>query len=1158
MDKPPKSDSLPPIEQADYAHVFPPAYMPYEMHPAPHIISAHLHDAGYSTKIIYSNVEALEHVLKSHPDGNSALYWMRKPLTSLSDFEHFVQAKRTMRSILEQKSAGSSEFLTYVHNYLTYQPAYPSTTISGLVQTAQNPKDSIFFDYASNILLPHLAALQPSLVGFTITDRMQASFPMVVASLIKSNPSAFPNTKIAAGGYIISVNKESFFSGKKEAAEFFNYIDFLVHNQGENSLPALLDSLNGLRTMEGVPKLIHMQNGKVIGNSLDSSGLIVPAKFSSASKAYSLKLDYPQEIASILHLPANAKPLSLIINLGCPFRCTFCGIDKTYDGLAVFMDNHKRIASGLEPLSESREISGTSVEQALDVIEKHVRENSVKAVSFSDERLSPQQLLLIARGIKKRGLAISWSAYATVDKEFQDMKFVKELADGGCCFLQFGVETLSRESLLEVKKGQNLPTLSHQSQIFKNLFEAGVMPHVFLMIRLPKQTNADLLSTLSYLSEISENVLTIKPTVAKLTKSSMDAIYPHKAGMEVNAAKVRDLGANLPFDAPGRISPKTAEAWREVFDAYISLFHPYNTVTRELGLSQRLAVGTGKIIKWSKKLSKNKKYHLLDSATSAYYNPEKLHAKALLSLSDSLRKAVSSTLEEVCSASTTPELGSANSKERIQLASILYAAGKATGGNGSLENLMKTLVQNTPLRMQITKAAESLLPGGFASMQPEEKIDYAFSKMIEAGKLLPHVQAEFDDAPQPLFARARNFVKPLAIAASFAAVALAGNFGYNEIQYQNEQKKEAYFKVADMYSEQHSFEHLAIYEYVSKGRRRDEFSLKDAERFASLVSLEFDGKAGAVYEVSDELLDDYQKMQPHKAAYLEKMAGEHRIIIKNDILGQINSGFGSAKAKLAYVAGLKENKKFFPEELIASMPIDKLWRAYDVIWCGADMWEGDLIATSTHPKYVEYREKVLPYVAKWQKANCTFTSNGHWIETKEGASKDGDVRSNHPHKSNASALSGENRLYASNITSELASKLINDIEKSEIRTLPIIAYSAGLKETHGLTKDEAKKIIANLPFYALSDINNKFNLASDGLMRIDITTPLGKEFVEKIAPYRNKWLVSNGYSTDFTGSWKKNRQTHALSNFKGASDIIKASRNARLPPQVCLKQKSLA
>jgi len=151
--------------------------------------------------------------------------------------------------------------------------------------------------------------------------------------------------------------------------------------------------------------------------------------------------------------------------------------------------------------------------------------------------------------------------------------------------------------------------------------EDGIMPHIFLMIGLPNQTELDLARTIAYLKDISEYVLTIKPTNTKVAKYSQDAIQPTTTGLQLDEAK--EFSANIPFQSTGTsdvsyIPKKSVRARKNIFDLRIALRHPYNIFTKHVAYAHRLDTGLKNIQAIVTEYNKHKKAGTLPAILTQY------------------------------------------------------------------------------------------------------------------------------------------------------------------------------------------------------------------------------------------------------------------------------------------------------------------------------------------------------------------------------------------------------------------------------------------------------------------------------------------------------------------------------------------------------------
>lgn len=697
------------MKHIDYLHIHGPAYLPVHLHPAWHILAGYLHKQGKTADICYSSIDALSYILKQDTHWEETIKTFSSPVHSLETYKHFVAAKLRARKILQNYShqinqlfnwQGKNEVFDYVHNHLRYKARFDPETIAWLVQTAQHPQANIFAQYIHEELIPYLQKIQPKAIGFTITDKQQASFPMVLAGLLKTTyKDTLPHTKIGIGWYLLSINKENLLNSP-EALQLFEYIDFVIHNEWEKAINAYIDYLDGKIAIDQVPKLIYKADNQMHANSLDENWLIIPDNMQYLEpEDLSTRPYYNDQHIQKLYLPSWGE-VSLVMVRWCPYACSFCGIFSGYDKKASDIDNKKRKKQNQKPLFHKSDLKKnfktpdqTPVQEVFTHMQHFYKTLWVKTFSFSDERLPPTAMKELANCIIDAGMTdITRSWYNTLDKEFLDPEFCALVSKAWFKFPQFGLETISRDALKASTKGQNISTLQQQAEMFKNCNTHGIRPHIFLMIGLPKQSNIDLLATIAYLHTIGDTVLTIKPTTTKVTKASTDAIYPEKVGITLKSSK--DFGANILFEndtnaAIARISRNLIDAWKIVFDQRIALRHKYNPVTKHLSYTHRLHTWLDTVVDIATQRKQAQEEGELDPSLNVYDgDPFDLGEETI---NKAYKKVIRAILDEYTTGTTSDR------EDIIPLAQALYLV----SDKSFVEQTLKQHIHDTHKRNEI-------------------------------------------------------------------------------------------------------------------------------------------------------------------------------------------------------------------------------------------------------------------------------------------------------------------------------------------------------------------------------------------------------------------------------------------------------------------------
>lgn len=117
---------------------------------------------------------------------------------------------------------------------------------------------------------------------------------------------------------------------------------------------------------------------------------------------------------------------------GCPFKCDFCLWNQ------VMYDNRPY-----------RMFSPQRVVEEMEYVIKHFK---AKEIYFDDDDfcINKQHVLEICNEIKKRNLNLKWSCMG--DAICTDEEMIQKMAEAGCIFMKFGVESGNRDILKRIGK----------------------------------------------------------------------------------------------------------------------------------------------------------------------------------------------------------------------------------------------------------------------------------------------------------------------------------------------------------------------------------------------------------------------------------------------------------------------------------------------------------------------------------------------------------------------------------------------------------------------------------------------------------------------------------------------------------------------------------
>jgi hypothetical protein len=129
----------------------------------------------------------------------------------------------------------------------------------------------------------------------------------------------------------------------------------------------------------------------------------------------------------------------------------------------------------------------------------------------------------------------------TINDQLLNPQVAIDLYSAGCRAVQFGLESMSKETLLRIHKQWNTP--SNYDRILANFRNAGIHTHIFLIVGLPGEKLSESLKWVGFLHKYGKNILTIKSGRWRPAKNS-----PEVSLGRLNA-DVELFPDNKPFNA---------------------------------------------------------------------------------------------------------------------------------------------------------------------------------------------------------------------------------------------------------------------------------------------------------------------------------------------------------------------------------------------------------------------------------------------------------------------------------------------------------------------------------------------------------------------------------------------------------------------------------
>ncbi len=272
-----------------------------------------------------------------------------------------------------------------------------------------------------------------------------------------------PQIPIVWGGYFPSTYPDAALNAK--------YVDYVVRGQGEDTLVELIQALRGSRELDSILGIsykdifgLHRHNPERMMKGPDAFPW---TPFHRVPMHTYLRPSYFGKRTAVHHA-----------SIGCPFRCSFCGVHATYGSKEKF-ESPDRTAAILGHLA--REYGADSV-QFYDM-KFFMREDHARDLA---DRLAP--------------LGLRWWCEGRVDvmSKYSDAT-LEALKRAGCTMIFFGAESGSDWALKEMKKGI---TTQQTLQVAGRMRNFGIIPEFSFVVGNPNNPELYKLESLQFIRKI--------------------------------------------------------------------------------------------------------------------------------------------------------------------------------------------------------------------------------------------------------------------------------------------------------------------------------------------------------------------------------------------------------------------------------------------------------------------------------------------------------------------------------------------------------------------------------------------------------------------------------------------------------------------------------
>jgi radical SAM superfamily enzyme YgiQ (UPF0313 family) len=272
-----------------------------------------------------------------------------------------------------------------------------------------------------------------------------------------------PKLPIVWGGYFPSIYTDAALNAR--------YVDYVVRGQGEQTLLELIDALRGNRSFD---KILGLSYKDVFGLHRHN-----PERLMQPPDAFPWSPFHRIPVEKYLRPSYFGKRTAAHhASIGCPFRCSFCGVHAIY-GNRELVESPARTEAILRHL---KEVYGADSVQFYDMNfflkESHARELA--------ERMAP--------------LGLHWWCEARIDtfNRYSDAT-LDAIRRAGCTMIFFGAESGSDWVLKEMQKDI---TTEETLAVARRIRQFGIIPEFSFVIGNPRDPERDTRETLQFIRKI--------------------------------------------------------------------------------------------------------------------------------------------------------------------------------------------------------------------------------------------------------------------------------------------------------------------------------------------------------------------------------------------------------------------------------------------------------------------------------------------------------------------------------------------------------------------------------------------------------------------------------------------------------------------------------
>lgn len=387
-------------------------------------------------------------------------------------------------------------------DHYTYDSTYDRDSFSSILKCAQDAYSESTGSLVQLLTSYYIDDLidGADLIGISLTGINQIIPSFVLAGMIKKKN---PAIKIVLGGSVPT----RWFADRNNLPNIFEFVDYVIVNEGEVPIVALVDYLEGRSSIQDVPQLFYLNDNKEITyNNLPISNPEICA--------------LPTPVFNKADIGRYLSPVPSLPLLGCR-GCYWCKC--TFRDRSFVYNNDYRPAN---------------VDNVLFDINNYIDEYNVRYINFRDEAMNSSGLLGLSNRLIEDGADIKWSTDARLDRGLT-YDILKTAHKAGLSILFFGLESINNRVIKLMNKGTHVDV---SKRILTDAKMVGIGAHCFFICGFPTETIEEYQETVDFVIRNKDIIACQGCSEFSLGKHSPIAKEPEKY-------KIRILDKDYPDSA---------------------------------------------------------------------------------------------------------------------------------------------------------------------------------------------------------------------------------------------------------------------------------------------------------------------------------------------------------------------------------------------------------------------------------------------------------------------------------------------------------------------------------------------------------------------------------------------------------------------------------